>query len=153
MRDELLIEVLAAHADHLNEGGDHTLTYLAMFPEDRETLAPLLELATFLKLALSPARVSPAFRARLRAELVQTAEGLSPASAWRRRLTFTPRLPERISELPVSMRLPGPPDRQVLVRAAAGGAGLAAAGVAAYVLHERFFEKGDLEKLGGAGGN
>ncbi|MFQ5340527.1 MAG: hypothetical protein ACE5F6_03160 [Anaerolineae bacterium] len=149
MRDELLVEVLAAHADHLNEGGDHTLTYLAMFPEDRETLAPLLELATLLKLALSPAKVSPGFRARLRAELVQTADGLLPASAWRSRLSFPPRLPERIFELPVFMRLPGPPDRQVLVRAAAGGAGLAAAGVAAYVLHERFFEKGSLEEIGG----
>jgi len=149
MRDELLIEVLAAHADHLNEGGDNTLTYLAMFPEDRETLAPLLELATLLKLALSPVEVSPGFRARLRAELVQTADGLLPVSAWRSRLSFPPRLPERIFEMPVFMRLPGPPDRQILVRAAAGGAGLAAAGVAAYVLHERFFEKGGLEEVGG----
>lgn len=153
MRDELLIEVLAAHADHLNEGGNHTLTYLAMFPKDRETLAPLLELATLLKLALSPARVSPGFRARLHAELVQTADGLLPTSAWRSRLSFPPRLPERIFELPVFVRLPGPPDRQALVRAAAGGAGLAAAGVAAYVLHERFFEKGNLEELGSAKGN
>ena len=153
MRDELLIEVLAAHADHLNEGGDHTPTYLAMFPEDQETLAPLLELATQVKLALAPVRMSPAFRVQLHAALVRAANELSPASAWRLRLAFPPRLPERILDLPVFMRLPGPPGRQVLVRAAAGGAGLAAAGVAAYVLHERFFDKGNLEERGSIEGN
>ncbi|MFQ5594319.1 MAG: hypothetical protein ACE5HA_09240 [Anaerolineae bacterium] len=149
MRDELLIEVLAAHADHLNEGGDHTPTYLAMFPEDRGTLEPLLELATLLKWALTPVQVPSAFRVQLRTELVQAADALLSASAWRSRLIFPPRLPERILDLPVSMRLPGTPDRQVLVKAAAGGAGLAAAGVAAYMLHERFFEKGNLEEIGG----
>lgn len=141
MRDELLIELLAAHADHLNEGGNHTQTYLAMFPEDQDTLAPLLELATQLKMILAPVKMPPAFRAQLQTALVQAADGLSPAAAWRSRLVFPPRLPVRLLDLPVFTRLPGPPDRQVWVRAAAGGAGLAAAGVAAYVLHERFFSE------------
>lgn len=142
MKDELLIEVLAAHADHLNEGGDHTQTYLAMFPEDRETLAPLLELATQLKAVLAPARMPPSFRAQLHVALIQAADSLPAPPFWRLRLALPPRLPERISDLPVFTRLPGPPGRQVLVRAAAGGAGLAAAGVAAYVLHERLSGRG-----------
>ncbi|RME44860.1 MAG: hypothetical protein D6791_12165 [Chloroflexi bacterium] len=137
MKEELLIEVLAAHADHLNTGGDHTQAYLAMFPEDRETLAPLLELATQVKMVLAPVEIPPRFRAQLRSALVQAADGLLSTPAWRSRL------PERILDLPVFTRLPSPPKRQVLVRAAAGGAGLAAAGVAAYMLHERFIERGE----------
>ena len=141
MREELLTEVLAAHADHLNEGHDFTPTYLVMFPEDRETLAPLLELATDLKKILAPVKMPAASREQLCTELVKAAEELSLVSAWRSRLVFPTGWPERIPELPISMRLPGPPSRQALVRAAAGGAGLAAAGVAAYMLHGRFFEK------------
>ncbi len=143
MRDELLIEVLAAHADHLNEEGNHTPTYLAMFPEDRETLAPLLELATQLKVIFAPVKMPPALRAQLHTALVQAADNLSTASAWRSRLILLPHLPERLQDLPVFERLPTPPGRRVLVRAAAGGAGLAAAGVAVYMLHEHFFEKGN----------
>lgn len=142
MKEELLIEVLVAHADHLNaDGDDSTDTYLAMFPEDRETLAPLLELATQLRLVLAPVEMPPAFRKQLHAALVQTADEFLPASARRSRFSIRSRLPERLTELPVFMRLPSPPDRQILVRAAAGGAGLAAAGVAAYMLHDRFFSE------------
>lgn len=141
MRDELLIEVLVAHADHLNEEGDHTQTYLAMFPEDRETLAPLLELATQVKVVLAPVKMPPAFRAQLHTALLQAAENISSTSAWRSRLVIWPRLPERLQNFPLFERLPTPPGRRILVGAAAGGAGLAAAGVAAYMLHEHFSEK------------
>lgn len=141
MKEELLVEVLAAHADHLNEQEDHTQTYLEMFPEDRETLLPLFRLAHELKLTLIPVEAPPAFREHLYVDLIETADNLLPISVWRSRLTLRPRLPERLLELPVLMRLPSPPGRQVLVRAAAGGAGLAAAGVAAYVLHDRFFSE------------
>lgn len=141
MNNELLIEVLAAHADHLNEEKDHTQTYLDMFPEDRESLLPLLRLAHDLKAILAPIEAPPAFREQLQISLMQRAEELLPISVWRSRLTMRPRLPERLPDLPAFTRLPSAPDRQVLVRAAAGGAGLAAAGVAAYVLHERFFSE------------
>ncbi|MBS1254028.1 MAG: hypothetical protein MAG451_03084 [Anaerolineales bacterium] len=141
MNDELLLEVLAAHADHLNEAEDHTQIYLDMFPENRETLLPLFELACELEVILAPVEAPPAFRDQLHIALAQTAAGLLPISDWRTRLSIRPRLPERLLELPVFMRLPTTPDRQVLVRAAAGGAGLAAAGVAAYVIHDRFFEQ------------
>ncbi|MFQ5857568.1 MAG: hypothetical protein ACE5LU_18335 [Anaerolineae bacterium] len=146
MRDELLMEVLAAHADHLNEEGDHTQAYLDMFPEDRQTLAPLFALAKQLKMILAPVEMSLAFRAELHTGLLQTAEESLPASAWRSRFIFRPRLPERLLDLPVFMRLPSPPNRQVLVRAAAGGAGLAAAGVAAYVLHSKRGIREELER-------
>lgn len=139
MNEELLIEILAAHADHLNAEGDNTETYLDVFPEDREALVPFFNLATQLKATLAPVETPPAFREQLYAALLEAAEESLPVSSWRSRLTFQSRLPERLFDLPVFVRLPGSPDRQVLKRAAAGGAGLAAAGVAAYVLHNRFF--------------
>ncbi len=150
MNEELLIEVLAAHAEHLNAEEDHTQTYLEMFPEDEEALLPLFTLARDLKTVLAQAEMSPAFREQLYAALVQAAEDILPAPVWRSRLPSRPRLPERILDLPVFVRLPAAPDRQVLVRAAAGGAGLAAAGVAAYVLRERFFsEETPITPVGG----
>lgn len=141
MREDLLVEVLAAHADHLNAEGDNTEVYLAMFPEDRETLAPLFELAAELKTVLAPVEIPPAFREQLYATLMKAAQEHLPASGWQSRLVLPPRLPERLQDFSMPVRLPGRPGRQVLVRAAAGGAGLAAAGVAAYVLHGRFFNQ------------
>jgi hypothetical protein len=146
-KDELLTEVLAAHADHLNQGGENTATYLAMFPQYEETLIPLFTLATQLKAMLVPVEPPLAFREELHSELLGTAADSLPISPWRARLSFRPRLPERLLDLPIYFRLPGPPDRQTLMRAAAGGAaGLAAAGVAAYVLHSRWGVRDELEE-------
>lgn len=138
--DELLTEVLAAHADHLNDGGDSTEEYLAMFPASRDELAPLMHLAKQLRRLLAPVEPRPAFVEQLGGSLLEAAQARLPAPpGWRDRLIVVPQWPERFWGLPELMRLPGAEKRAVLVRAAAGGAGLAAAGVAAYMLRDRFF--------------
>ena len=146
-RDELISEILAAHADHLNQENTTTETYLSMFPDDRDSLAPLLELAAQLKSVLAPASMTADSRDQLQAELLETGTDILSDSTWRSRINIRSRLPERLSELPVLLRFPDPPGRQTLVRAAAGGAGLAAAGVAAYVIRDRFFESTNKEEI------
>ncbi len=141
MENDLLVELLAAHADHLNLGGEQTETYLSMFPEQRETLAPLFYLATQLKAALAPAHPSLTFQEALLTALLESAQATSPAQPWWSKLGQWAHLPGRLVGLPAAIRLPHSPGRQMLVRAAAGGAGLAAAGVAAYVLHGRFSDR------------
>lgn len=147
MTDELLTEVLAAHADHLNEGGDHTEMYLLMFPAMREELAPLLFLAEQLKRRLAPVQARPAFVEALEENLRRAAQERLPAPpGWRERLVVAPHWSgERLWSMPGFIRLPAFEKRRVLMGAAAGGAGLAAAGVAAYMLRDRFFSEGSKE--------
>jgi hypothetical protein len=152
MGDELLSEVLAAHADHLNLGGENTETYLAMFPEHRETLGPLFKLASHLKRMLAPEVPPAAYQEQLLTALLQIANESSSTSSWQSRLNFWPGLSEQILGLSGSIRLPQPRARQMLVRAAAGSAGLAAAGVAAYALYGRLSDRGanpELESTNG----
>ncbi len=143
MADELLTEVLAAHADHLNEGGDNTEMYLLMFPAMREELASLLFLAEQLKHRLAPVQPRPEFVEALEESLRRMAREQLPASlGWRERLVVAPHWPgERLWSVPGFIRLPAFEKRRVLMGAAAGGAGLAAAGVAAYVLRDRLFSE------------
>jgi hypothetical protein len=138
MTDKLIADILMRHADALQEGDDEAEVYLAMSPEQRAELLPLLQLARELDQLLAPVDAPDLFRAGLRAALLDAAA--EPAATLDRPWwAIRPRLQERLSDLPVLIRLPEAPERQVLVRAAAGGAGLAAAGVAAYMLHGRFF--------------
>lgn len=140
MTDELLTEVLAAHADHLNEGGDNTEMYLLMFPAMRDELAPLLYLAEQLKYRLAPVQARPAFVEALGANLRKVAQDrLTAPVGWRERFVIPSHWPgERFRSVPGFIRLSALEKRRVLM-GAAGGAGLAAAGVAAYVLRDRFF--------------
>lgn len=131
-------DILARHADDLHAGDERTEVYLAMYPEYRDELLPLFHLARELHQLLGPVGAPNLFRNQLRAALLNAAAH-SAASLDRPWWAIRPRLQERLADLPVLTRLPEAPQRQVLVRAAAGGAGLAAAGVAAYVLHGRFF--------------
>jgi len=78
--ERMLTEILAAHADHLVRGEAKEAQYLTLFPDYREELAPLLELAQQVRETLAPrgaglASVHPseAFRRRLRQELLTTA--------------------------------------------------------------------------------
>lgn len=73
MEDKILTEILAAHADCLNEGICRKEDYLAMFPDYRAQLAPLLEVAEAVKGALLPVRLDNAFRENLKAELLRAA--------------------------------------------------------------------------------
>ncbi|UCG25204.1 MAG: hypothetical protein JSW55_04175 [Chloroflexota bacterium] len=62
-------DVLAAHVDALNQGEELTKELLTEHPEQAEELAPLFQLATSLKAALTPVS-APAFKAKLGHELV-----------------------------------------------------------------------------------
>jgi hypothetical protein len=74
MDERTLTEILAAHADHLNRGGNGA-DYLVMFADHRDQLEPLLALAERVKGVLVPLQVSPAFRDQLRRDLTAAAQG------------------------------------------------------------------------------
>ncbi|MFQ6015729.1 MAG: hypothetical protein ACE5NP_09840 [Anaerolineae bacterium] len=74
MVDKIMTEILASHADQINEGTSQMKDYIAMFPDRGEELQPLLTIAGRLKKVLAPAKPEPAFRHRLRDSLVKAAE-------------------------------------------------------------------------------
>ena len=74
MDERTLSEILAAHADHLNRGGNGK-DYLVMFADHRDQLAPLLALAERVKRVLVPVQASPLFRDQLRRDLTSAAQG------------------------------------------------------------------------------
>lgn len=87
MNEQMMAEVLASHADRLLQGEAREAEYLALFPEYREELEPLLALARQTKEVLASVRPSEAFRNRLRQELLTSAkeESGAPASTERPR--------------------------------------------------------------------
>ncbi|MCC7355265.1 MAG: hypothetical protein IT330_16090 [Anaerolineae bacterium] len=114
MDDRTLTEILAAHADHLNRGGDGA-DYLVMFADHRDQLAPLLTLAERVKRALVPMQASPLFRDRLRHDLATAALG--------RRDTPQPARPNHRLEL--------------VIGAAAIGVSVSLVGLVAYLRRSR----------------
>jgi hypothetical protein len=70
----MLTEILAAHADHMMRREGKDMEYLTLFPEHREELAPLLDIARQVKETLVQVRPSEAFRNRLRQELLTAAQ-------------------------------------------------------------------------------
>lgn len=69
-----LAEILAAHAEQLNTGKVvQTDAFLTAFPEARDELASLLNVAARIQRALKPVAPASAFRARLRDGLLMAA--------------------------------------------------------------------------------
>ena len=62
-------DILAEHVDALNHGEQLSEQLLREYPEEAEELAPLFQLATSLKAALTPVS-APTFKAKLGHELV-----------------------------------------------------------------------------------
>ena len=120
MDDRVLIEVLTAHADQLNEGGGEGDAYLAMFPAYREELAPLLATAGRAKEALAPVRPEPAFREDLRRGLLAAAR-------------------QRQAQVVVVPQ--GGRGRDILIGAAALGSAISVAGLLARLLRSHRGEK------------
>ena len=116
MEERVLTEILAAHADQLKKGQGKGSDYLAMFPEYREKLEPLLEIAEKVKEVLVPVEPAPAFCQSLHDDLL---------AAGRRRL---------VEGVPQLARSPG---RQILIRAAAVGSAVSVAGAIAYLIRSR----------------
>ncbi len=116
MEEKVLAEILAAHADQLKKGQGKGSDYLAMFPEYREKLKPLLETAEKVKEVLELVEPAPAFCQSLHDDLL---------AAGRRRL---------VEGVPQLARSPG---RQILIRAAALGSAVSVAGAIAYLIRSR----------------
>ena len=116
MEDKVLAEILAAHANQLKRGQGKGSDYLAMFPDYRETLKPLLETAEKVKEVLGPVEPTPAFCQSLRQDLL---------AAGQRRL---------VGEVP---QLARSHRRQILIRAAALGSAVSVAGALAYLIRSR----------------
>jgi hypothetical protein len=111
MTEGLTAEVLSAHANGLGRAEDHAEEYMRLFPELRDELASLFELAGEVKRVLVPARPAPAFRERLHHDLLQTAEH-----------ALAEPLPSR------------PAWQGVMLRLAALGSALSVAGLLGYLL-------------------
>jgi hypothetical protein len=73
MPENVIVEVLAAHADQLIGKQGDSQDYLNLFPAYRAELAPLLRVAERVKAALVPVAASPAFEAALRQDLLAAA--------------------------------------------------------------------------------
>lgn len=116
MEDKVLIEILAAHADQLRDGLAKTSDYLAMFPDYREKLKPLLEIAEKVKHVLEPVEPAPAFCQSLH-------EGLIAAGRWK--------LAEGMPQLARRHV------KRILIGAAALGSVVSVAGALAYLKHSR----------------
>ena len=73
MPKNVIVEVLAAHADQLLSNQGDGEDYLNLFPAYRAELAPLLRVAERVKTALVPVTASPSFEAALRRDLLTAA--------------------------------------------------------------------------------
>ncbi len=116
MEEKVLVEILAAHADQLKKGQGKGSDYLAMFPDYREELKPLLETAEKVKRVLEPVEPASAFCQSLHGDLLAAA---------RRKLA------EGVPQLARSH------GRQILIRAAALGSAVSVVGALAYLIRSR----------------
>jgi len=116
MEEKVLAEILAAHADQLKKGQGKGSDYLAMVPDYRDKLQPLLETAEKVKEVLEPVEPAPAFYRSLYDDLL---------AAGRRRLAG------EVPQLARSHR------KQILIGAAAVGSAVSVAGAIAYFIHSR----------------
>jgi len=120
MEDKVLVEILAAHANQLRRSQRKGSDYLAMFPDYRERLKPLLETAERVKEVLEPVEPAPEFCQSLHEALL---------AAGRRRQD------KGLPQLARSHR------KQILIGAAALGSAVSVAGALAYFIHLRTIAK------------
>ena len=119
MSDNVVVEVLAAHADHLMGDGPESEDYLNLFPAYRAELTTLLGIAERVKATLVPVTPSPAFEAGLKQDLLEAAIQREEEKEEKKRVSFLRR-------------------RGVLIGAAVVGSALSVAGIiAALLLRQR----------------
>jgi hypothetical protein len=116
------IEILATHADKLNEGTNQEAEYLATLPEPRDTLLPLLALARKVKDALAPVELDPAFCEDLRRGLLAAAHQ---------------RAASQLNSNQHTTHLFRRHRKEILIGAAALGSVVSVAGIVAYWIHTR----------------
>jgi hypothetical protein len=73
MPENVIAEVLAAHAQHMADDTTDSQDYLYLFPTHEAELAPLLRIAERVKTTLMPVEPSPEFEAALRRDLLAAA--------------------------------------------------------------------------------
>lgn len=69
-----LADVLVGYADHLNDGKDVYDEFMMAFPECREELAGLMDVARRIKQVMSPRRPALAYRSALKSNLLEAAQ-------------------------------------------------------------------------------
>ena len=115
MSENMVVEVLAAHADHLIDNEADSEDYLNLFPAHRDELAPLLRIAERVRAVLVPVAPSPAFEAGLKRDLIAAAIQRAEEQGNGKRVSLFRR-------------------RGVLIGAAAVGSALSVAGIVAALL-------------------
>jgi hypothetical protein len=115
MAENVVVEVLAAHADRLVGNEANGEDYLNLFPDYQAELTPLLRIAERVKAVLVPVMPSPAFEAGLKQDLLAAAIGRAEGQKNRKPVSFLRR-------------------RGVLIGAAAVGSVLSVAGIVAALL-------------------
>jgi hypothetical protein len=73
MPDNIIAEVLAAHADQLLNKETNSQDYVNLFPDHEGELTPLLQIAQRIRETLVPVAPSPEFEASLKRELLTAA--------------------------------------------------------------------------------
>ncbi len=73
MPENVLVEVLAAHADRLVGNQANGEDFLELFPDHKAELAPLLRVAERVKAVLVPVTPTPAFETGLKKDLLEAA--------------------------------------------------------------------------------
>jgi hypothetical protein len=84
MPDNLIVEVLAAHADQLANSETDADEYAILFPAHRAELAPLLQVAQQIKRVLVPVTPSAEFETGLKRDLLAAALQRAEAESARR---------------------------------------------------------------------
>ena len=88
MSENVVVEVLAAHADHLVGNQANNADYLNLFPAYQTELAPLLRIADRVKAVLVPATPSPEFEAGLKQDLLAAAIQRAEEQANEKQVSF-----------------------------------------------------------------
>ncbi|MFN8499330.1 MAG: hypothetical protein U0641_15885 [Anaerolineae bacterium] len=89
MDEHVKVEILAAHADRLNQGQDASDEYLTLFPNADSDVSDLMRLAARVHFVLRPVYPHPAFRLQLKQDLLAAARSrgseasLPILTAWR----------------------------------------------------------------------
>jgi len=118
MSENMVAEILAAHADHLAGDKANGEDYLDLFPAYRSELGPLLRVAERVKAALAPVTPSPEFKVGLKQDLLAAAV-------------------RRVEERKVDRRVSFLNRRRVLIGAAVGSVLSVAGIIAALIWRQR----------------
>jgi hypothetical protein len=88
MPENVIVEVLAAHADRLAGNKANGEDFLKLFPDHKAELAPLLRVAERVKSVLVPVAPTPAFELGLKKDLLEAALQRAEEQSSERQVSF-----------------------------------------------------------------